>query len=79
MAPSMTNLYPLPPGLIAVTGGERSGKTSLLRRLCGELAALPGETPPTDAHWLDLSLPGQDDAGVAGPACAQPALEQRLA
>ncbi|RFO97170.1 hypothetical protein DIC66_08485 [Rhodoferax lacus] len=62
MAPSMTDLYPLPPGLIAVTGGERSGKTSLLRRLCGELAALPGETPPTDAHWLDLSLPGQDDA-----------------
>lgn len=51
---------PLPPGLVAVTGGEQSGKTSLLRRLCGELPPLPGETIPADALWLDLSLPGQD-------------------
>jgi ABC-type transport system involved in cytochrome c biogenesis ATPase subunit len=51
---------PIPPGLVAVTGGEQSGKTSLLRRLCGELAPLPGESIPDDALWLDLSLPGQD-------------------
>jgi len=42
---------PLPPGLVAVTGDEGSGKTSLLRGLCESLPAL----------WLDLSLPGQDD------------------
>ena len=41
-------LQPLPPGLVAVTGDERTGKTSLLRRL------------PGDALWLDLSLPGED-------------------
>jgi ABC-type multidrug transport system ATPase subunit len=51
---------PLPPGLIAVTGGEGSGKTACLRRLCGELPALAGETPPPDTLWLDLALPGQD-------------------
>jgi ABC-type multidrug transport system ATPase subunit len=42
------DLLPLPPGLVAVTGDEGAGKTSLLRRL--------GE-----ALWLDLSLPGQDE------------------
>jgi ATPase subunit of ABC transporter with duplicated ATPase domains len=52
--------HPLPPGLIAVTGGERSGKTSYLRRLCGELPALPDSAAHPDAQWLDLSLPGQD-------------------
>jgi ABC-type transport system involved in cytochrome c biogenesis ATPase subunit len=51
---------PLPPGLVAVVGGEQTGKTSLLRRLCGDLAALPGQAPHPDAQWLDLSLPGQD-------------------
>jgi len=35
MHPSMSSLQALPPGLIAVTGGERTGKTSLLRRLRG--------------------------------------------
>lgn len=45
------DLLPLPPGLVAVTGDERTGKTSLLRRLGADPAAL----------WLDLSLPGQDD------------------
>ena len=56
----MPALQPLTPGLIAVTGGERTGKTSLLRRLCGDLAALPGEAPHPDAQWLDLSLPNHD-------------------
>ena len=58
---------PLSPGLIAVIGGERSGKTSLLRRLSGEQPALPDQAggllaaPHPDAQWLDLRLPGQDD------------------
>ena len=33
---------------------------SVTCRLCGDLAALPGETPHPDAQWLDLSLPNQD-------------------
>lgn len=45
-----SDLLPLPPGLVAVTGDERTGKTSLLRGLGKHLPAL----------WLDLSLPGQD-------------------
>jgi ABC-type transport system involved in cytochrome c biogenesis ATPase subunit len=49
---TMDDLLPLPPGLIAVTGDERTGKTTLLRGLS---AAVP------DAAWLDLALPGQDD------------------
>ncbi len=57
----MTDFYPLTPGLIAVTGGERSGKTSLLRRLCGDLPALSGEAAHPDAQWLDLALPNQDE------------------
>src|SRR5687767_12180558 len=44
------DLLPLPAGLVAVTGDEGSGKTSLLRGLCELLPAL----------WLDLSLPAQD-------------------
>ena len=56
---------PLPalllPGLIAVTGGERSGKTSFLRRLSGDLPGLPSEAPHPDAQWLDLRLPAQGD------------------
>ena len=56
-------------GLVAVTGGERSGKTSYLRRLCGELGPMPGEAAEfdglpeaqPDARWVDLSLPGIDD------------------
>ena len=48
---SVANLLPLPPGLIAVTGDERTGKTTVLRQL--------GEQP--SSLWLDLSLPGQDD------------------
>jgi ABC-type multidrug transport system ATPase subunit len=45
------DLLPLPPGLVAVTGDEGAGKTTVLRRL--------GEEP--SALWLDLSLPGQDE------------------
>jgi ABC-type transport system involved in cytochrome c biogenesis ATPase subunit len=56
----MTDSYPLSPGLIAVTGGERTGKTSLLRRLSGDLPTLPGEAEHPDAQWLDLGLPVQD-------------------
>jgi ABC-type multidrug transport system ATPase subunit len=50
----------LPPGLIAVTGGEGCGKTAFLRRLSGDLPALPDTPAQADAQWLDLSLPGQD-------------------
>ncbi|MEY4755794.1 MAG: Sulfate/thiosulfate import ATP-binding protein CysA [Pseudomonadota bacterium] len=56
-----TPAFVLCPGLIAVTGDERSGKTSFLRRISGDLAPLPGEVPPADAVWLDLSLAGHDD------------------
>jgi ABC-type phosphate/phosphonate transport system ATPase subunit len=45
------DLFPLPPGLVAVTGDERTGKTTLLRRI--------GEAP--SALWLDLALPGRED------------------
>jgi energy-coupling factor transporter ATP-binding protein EcfA2 len=48
----MTDLYPLPTGLLAITGGERTGKTSLLRRLSSE---------HPDAQWCDLSLPTADE------------------
>ena len=51
------DLTTLPTGLVAITGGERSGKTTLLRRLCGDA---PG-VPVPDALWLDLALPGQDE------------------
>jgi len=57
----MTELHPLPTGLIAVTGGERTGKTSRLRRLSGDLPALPTEVPHPDARWLDLGLPNYQD------------------
>lgn len=57
----MIDLLPLPPGLVAVTGDEGTGKTRLLRHLAGDLAAPPGTGPHPDALWLDLALPRQDD------------------
>ena len=45
-----TDLHPLPPGLVAITGDEGCGKTCLLRQLGTAKGAL----------WLDLSLPNQD-------------------
>jgi ATPase subunit of ABC transporter with duplicated ATPase domains len=44
-------LDPLPPGLVAVTGDEGTGKTHLLRGIGERDGAL----------WLDLSLPGCDE------------------
>jgi ABC-type transport system involved in cytochrome c biogenesis ATPase subunit len=52
---------PLPTGLVAVTGDERTGKTSLLRRLSGDLPAQPNEMAHPDAAWVDLALPGRDE------------------
>lgn len=46
-----TDLLPLPPGLVCVTGDERAGKTTLLRQLAHDGSAL----------WLDLSLPHHDE------------------
>ena len=60
-------LFPLPPGLVAVTGDEGAGKTGLLRRLCEQQADGP-------SLWLDLSLPGQEEQT---PAQVWDALRQR--
>ncbi|HZY16500.1 MAG TPA: hypothetical protein VFE74_07715, partial [Ramlibacter sp.] len=79
-------LFPLPPGLVAITGDEGAGKTSALRRLAGALPALPGQPPGLDALWLDLSLPEQGEQtpqqvwdGLR-PRCPRwnPALQQDL-
>jgi ABC-type multidrug transport system ATPase subunit len=51
---------PLPPGLIAVTGDERTGKTTLLRRLAGEPVAPTDVRAAVDGLWLDLALPAHD-------------------
>lgn len=53
------DVLPLPPGLVAVTGDEGAGKTSLLRRL-GDRRDEPEESADRSALWLDLALPGQD-------------------
>ena len=56
----MALCHPLPTGLVAVTGGERSGKTTLLRRLSGGVQSQQVQTQLIDALWIDLFLPGQD-------------------
>ena len=56
---STADLLPLPAGLVAVTGDERTGKTTLLRRIGEDLPALAA---PATALWLDPWLPDQDDA-----------------
>ena len=56
----MTDTLYIQPGLIAVTGDERTGKTSLLRRIGGDLNAASTQAHRPDALWLDLNLPGQD-------------------
>ncbi len=61
---SAVDLFPLPPGLVAVTGDEGAGKTALLRRLSEDRSAL----------WLDLSLPDQGDQS---PQQVWDALRQR--
>lgn len=71
---SLTELLPLPPGLVAVTGDERSGKTTLLRRLAGDLPADAAGVVLPDALWLDPALPGCD-ADV--PAAVWTSLQQR--
>ncbi len=59
----MTRDTPLPYGLVALVGDEGSGKTRWLRRLCGEGGSDDmGTEPHPDALWLDLTLPGQDEA-----------------
>lgn len=57
----MFAIDPLPTGLVAVTGDELTGKTSLLRRLSGDLTAMPNEVAHPDAAWVDLALPGHDE------------------
>jgi ABC-type transport system involved in cytochrome c biogenesis ATPase subunit len=57
----LSHLHPLPPGLVAITGGESTGKTDLLRRLGSDLAPPPVGEVAANAQWLDLSLPGRDD------------------
>ncbi|MFC5496777.1 ATP-binding cassette domain-containing protein [Caenimonas terrae] len=84
--PTVAALLPLPPGLVAVTGDEGSGKTSLLRRLAGDLAPAPGQAPCPDGLWLDLSLPGHQDQtplqvwSALRPRCPRwnPTLQQEL-
>lgn len=58
--PLPADLLPLPPGLLAVTGDERTGKTTLLRRLAGDLPADGPLHAVPGALWLDPALPGRD-------------------
>jgi hypothetical protein len=66
-----SHLHPLPPGLVVVTGGERTGKTNLLRRLGSDLAPPPGGEVSASAQWLDLALPGRDDEFQASAMLAK--------
>ena len=74
--PVPADLLPLPPGLVAVTGDERTGKTSLLRRLAGDLPADGAVRQVPGALWLDPSLPGRDQET---PEQVWAALQARLA
>lgn len=56
--------FALPPGLVAVTGDEGTGKSHLLRRI-GEQASAWGVPAGDTVSWLDLSLPGMDAQGPA--------------
>ncbi len=47
----------IPPGLTAVTGAERVGKTSLLRALSRPAVTQSDHWRGGSAAWLDLSLP----------------------
>lgn len=59
---NVSDLLPLGPGLVAVTGEEGAGKTHLLRWLAGDpVAQQLGRPPLQEALWLDLSLPGEDE------------------
>ncbi len=51
----------LPAGLVAVVGGESTGKTRYLRELAGQTQDTPPPRLDRDAVWLDLGLPGLDD------------------
>ncbi len=62
--PIPPDLLPLPPGLVAVTGDERTGKTTLLRRLAGDLPAEGPVRAVPGALWLDPALPGRDQDTV---------------
>lgn len=57
----MPLFHPLPTGLVCVTGGERTGKTNLLRHLSGDILPQSVQPPHTDALWIDLGLPDQDE------------------
>lgn len=58
---ALAALQPLPSGLVAVTGDEGRGKTTVLRQLAGDLPPLPGQATGVQGLWLDLRLPHQDD------------------
>lgn len=57
----MALVHPLPAGLISVIGAERTGKTTLLRRLSGDLTSESFHEASTDSQWLDLGLPNLDN------------------
>ena len=48
--------WTLRPGITAVTGDERSGKTTLLRLLSGDLPPRHGQRFGVDGAYLDLAL-----------------------
>lgn len=77
MFPQAADLLPLPPGLVAITGDEGTGKTTLLRAIAREVPS---------ALWLDPALPGREQQlpqqvwEALRPSCPhwQPALQEDL-